>query len=220
MHDFIRADILNHISQNLHDPIPGSGGNTFDQSISVGVGIETINVAGSPSTTYSSVEHYLQIMCRLTRMLQISNSSLLFNYTELSFALPLTAQTILRHRLTIVPYATFYTIQIPSTTPPSEIPLTCGPHILTVSTQQVHLPSRFFIVCKIPHPYGIYHSPYFVASTSAPELCQPHQTDTCAHPTRFVLSGTTSRRGALYVDYMYNCDFSSVFELISSSEHF
>ena len=66
MHEFIRADILNHISQNLHNPIPGSGGNnTFDQSISVGVGIETINnVAGSPSTTYSSVEHYLQIMSR------------------------------------------------------------------------------------------------------------------------------------------------------------
>ena len=33
MHEFIRADILNHISQNLHNPIPGSGGNTFDQSI-------------------------------------------------------------------------------------------------------------------------------------------------------------------------------------------
>ena len=65
MHEFIRADILNHISQNLHNPIPGSGGNTFDQSISVGVGIETINnVAGSPSTTYSSVERYLQIMSR------------------------------------------------------------------------------------------------------------------------------------------------------------
>ena len=64
MHEFIREDILNHISQNLHNPIPGLGGNTFDQSISLGVGIETINVAGSPSTTYSSVEHYLQIMSR------------------------------------------------------------------------------------------------------------------------------------------------------------
>ena len=59
MHEFIRADILNHISQNLHK------GNALDQSISVGVGIETINnVAGSPSTTYSSVEHYLHIMSR------------------------------------------------------------------------------------------------------------------------------------------------------------
>ena len=122
------TDILNHISQNLHNPIPGSRGNTFDQSISVGVEIETINnVAGSPSTTYSSVEHYLQIMSHpyayttnITRMLQISNSSLLLNYTELSFALPLTAQTILSHRLIIVPYATFYTIQIPSTAPPSD----------------------------------------------------------------------------------------------------
>ena len=87
-----------------------------------------------------------------------------------------------------------------------QIPLTCGPHILTFSTQQVHLPSRFLIVCKIPYPYGIYHTPYFVASTSAPELCQPHQTDTCAHPTRFVPSGTTSRRGALYV-YVPNSHF-------------
>ena len=53
-------------------------------------------------------------------MIQISNSSLLLNYTELTFALPLTAQTMLSHRLTIVPYATFYTIQIPSTAPPSD----------------------------------------------------------------------------------------------------
>ena len=45
-------------------PHPRTGGNTFDQSISLGVGIETVNVAGSPSTTYSSVEHYLQIMPR------------------------------------------------------------------------------------------------------------------------------------------------------------
>ena len=61
-----------------------------------------------------------------------------------------------------------------------QIPLTCGPHILTFSTQQVHLPSRFLIVCKIPYPYGIYHTPYFVASTRAPELCQPHQKQTLA----------------------------------------
>ena len=137
-------------------------------------------------------------------MIQIWNSSLLLNYTELSFAIPLTAQTILSHRLTIVPYATFYTIQIPSTAHP-QIPLTCGPHILTFSTQQVHLPSRFLIVCKIPYPYGIYHTPYFVASTSAPELCQPHQTLALTPP---VLCPREPRPGGEPCMYSYICEIS------------
>ena len=99
-----------------------------------------------------------------------------------------------------------------------QIPLTCGPHILTFSTQQVHLPSRFLIVCKIPYPYGIYRTPHFVASTSAPELCQPHQTDTCAHPTRFVPSGTTSRRGALYTSrYLLDFELFCLFVRFSTS---
>ena len=43
-----------------------------------------------------------------------------------------------------------------------QIPLTCGPHILTFSTQQVHLPSRFLI------PYVRYHTPtvYIIPPTS------------------------------------------------------
>ena len=43
-----------------------------------------------------------------------------------------------------------------------QIPLTCGPHIRTFSTQQVHLPSRFLI------PYVGYHTPtvYIIPPTS------------------------------------------------------
>ena len=94
----------------------------------------------------------------------------------------------------------FYTIQIPSTTPSSDtinMWTTYSNILYPTSSPPIAIS---YTLCKIPYPYGIYHTPYFVASTSAPELCQPHQTDTCcAHPTRFVPSGTTSRRGALYV---------------------
>lgn len=62
MHELIRADILNHISHNLHNPIPGSGGNIFYQLISAGIDQELIRILGSPPTTYSSVEQYLQFM--------------------------------------------------------------------------------------------------------------------------------------------------------------
>ena len=75
-------------------------------------------------------------------------------------------------------------------------------------SSEVHLPSRFLIVCKIPYPYGIYHTPYFVASTSAPELCQPHQTDTylrSPHPFRAL--GNHVPEGNLVCICIINCDF-------------
>ena len=60
-HHVIRADIITHISQNLHTFIPGSGFNTFHDSISAGPNTELVQVAGSPPT-YSSVQGYLQFM--------------------------------------------------------------------------------------------------------------------------------------------------------------
>ena len=136
-------------------------------------------------------------------MIQISNSSLLVNYTELSFALPLTAQTILSHRLTIVQYATFYTIQIPSIAPPSD----------TINMRTTHSnilyptssPPIAISYSKIPYPYGIYHTPYFVASTSAPELCQPHQTLALTPP---VLCPREPRPGGEPCMYSYICEIS------------
>ena len=122
MHEFIRADILNHIPQNLHNPIPGSGGNTFDQSNSVGVGIDTINVAGSPSTTYSSVEHYLQIMSHpyaYATNIELIAASQLYG-VEFCVTLDGSDYPQPPPDNIIVPYATFYTIEIPSTTPLSD----------------------------------------------------------------------------------------------------
>ena len=59
MHDIVRQDIINHITNNLHNPVPGTGGQTYHQSIAVGVHQEQVQVAGSAPTTYSSVEEYL-----------------------------------------------------------------------------------------------------------------------------------------------------------------
>lgn len=63
LHHVIRADIISHISQNLHTVIPGSGFNTLHDSISAGINLlELLQVAGSPPTTYCSVQQYLQFM--------------------------------------------------------------------------------------------------------------------------------------------------------------
>ena len=62
LHRVIRADIITHISKKLHTFIPGSGFSTFHYSISAGLNIELVQVAGSPPATYSSVQGYLQFM--------------------------------------------------------------------------------------------------------------------------------------------------------------
>lgn len=62
LHNAIRTDILAHISQNLHTIVPNSGNNTLYDSISAGINIENLQVAGHPPTTYSSVHDYLQFM--------------------------------------------------------------------------------------------------------------------------------------------------------------
>ena len=59
---FEQIDIIFHISQNLHTVIPGSGFNTLHDSISAGINQELVQVAGSPPTTYCSVQQYLQFM--------------------------------------------------------------------------------------------------------------------------------------------------------------
>ena len=59
MHDMVRAQIMTHISNNLHNPIPGTGGQTYHQSIAVGINQEQVQVAGSAPVTYSSVENYI-----------------------------------------------------------------------------------------------------------------------------------------------------------------
>ena len=91
-----------------------------------------------------------------------------------------------------------------------QIPLTCGPHILTFSTQQVHLPSRFLT------PYERYHTPtvYIIPPTS---LHQPvpqnyanriKQTLALTPP---VLCPRESRSGGETCMYSYNCHFSVCF---------
>ena len=72
LHRVIRADIITHISKKLHTFIPGSGFSTFHYSISAGLNIELVQVAGSPPATYSSVQGYLQFMSQ-PYTLQISS---------------------------------------------------------------------------------------------------------------------------------------------------
>lgn len=62
MHTIVRSQILQHISDHLHDPIPGSGGLTMHTAISAGINSEHLRTAGCPDQTYSSVQHYLQLM--------------------------------------------------------------------------------------------------------------------------------------------------------------
>ena len=62
LHHIVRAHIIAHITTNLYTVIPGSGFNTFHDSILAGANQELVEVAGSQPTTYSSVEEYLHFM--------------------------------------------------------------------------------------------------------------------------------------------------------------
>ena len=46
-HFIVRHQLLNHMSQHMHDVIPGSGGNTIHQAIITGVNEEYIKISGS-----------------------------------------------------------------------------------------------------------------------------------------------------------------------------
>ena len=61
-HFLVRTQLLQHISTNLHHIIPGSGNNSFYQSIAAGINNEFIQIHGSPQLQYTSVQHYLQLM--------------------------------------------------------------------------------------------------------------------------------------------------------------
>ena len=91
----------------------------------------------------------------------------------------------------------------PSTAPPSDTinMWTTHSNILYPTSS----PPIAISYSKIPYPYGIYHTPYFVASTSAPELCQPHQTLALTPP---VLCPREPRPGGEPCMYSYICEIS------------
>lgn len=60
-HNIIRANILEYIQQHLHDALPNAEF-SFQEAISAGIGIEPVQALGVPSTLYSSVQQYLQLM--------------------------------------------------------------------------------------------------------------------------------------------------------------
>lgn len=62
LHHVVRQHIVSHITENLHTIIPGSGFNTFHDSIFVGIDEELVQMAGSPAVKYYSVDQYLQYM--------------------------------------------------------------------------------------------------------------------------------------------------------------
>ena len=49
-HFIVRHQRLNHMSQHMYDNTPGSGRNTFHQTITTGVNEEYITISGSPET--------------------------------------------------------------------------------------------------------------------------------------------------------------------------
>ena len=61
-HFIVRHQLINRMSQHMHDIIPGSGGNTFNQAITTGTNEEYIKISGSPQSHYHSLDHYLQLM--------------------------------------------------------------------------------------------------------------------------------------------------------------
>ena len=61
MHNTVRNHLIQHISHNIHQqPIPNTGGQTFFESISAGVGqqTESIRTGGQSDQIYTNVNHY------------------------------------------------------------------------------------------------------------------------------------------------------------------
>ena len=61
-HFVTRQQILQHIRDHLHDPIPLFG-MSFDHVISGGILSESVAARGQPDTLFDSVGHYLNLMC-------------------------------------------------------------------------------------------------------------------------------------------------------------
>ena len=74
LYSIVRHQLLNRMSQQMYDIIPGSGGNTFHQAVTTGMNEECIKISGSLQTRYQSVDHYLQL---------IANPSTYATHTEI-----------------------------------------------------------------------------------------------------------------------------------------